>query len=79
MMLHVSIFCMPGGHAVHMLVAPSYDPLEVPPGWSMVEADHIAAPQGPDDTWSPGIWYAKEGTGCMVLCCPEHPLIDPSN
>jgi hypothetical protein len=74
MILHV--FCTPGGHSAQTVMDHA-DPLRCPEGWSRVEADCIPSPQGPDDPWAPGIWFAKDGTGCWVLCCPAHPLIQP--
>lgn len=71
----ISIFCTPGGHSIQFAVGRDLeDPLTTPPGWQKVEADCVATPRGPDDPWAPGIWYAKEGTGCWVLACPIHHL-----
>lgn len=79
----VSVFCMSGGHAVQFIFGGddflnvNGPMLDVPPGWALVEAEVIPAPRGPDDPWAPGIWFAKQGTGCKVLCCPDHPIIQP--
>lgn len=67
----IMAFCMAGGHSVVV-----QNVGKVPEGWSLVEADVVVPPRGPDDPWEPGIWYAKAGTGCHVLCCPEHPLVE---
>lgn len=70
----VSVFCTPGGHS--RLVSLD-DPMRVPDGWTKVAADVIPAPVGPDDPWTPGIWYADPTSTTMVLCCPDHPIINP--
>lgn len=67
-------FCMPGGHAVEV---DDIGPDRVPEGWALCEADVLPPPdRGPDAPYSPGIWYARSDTGCWILCCPEHPLIE---
>ena len=70
----VKAFCMPGGHAVDVLLD---EPMRVPEGWSLVPAEVIPAPKGPDDPWSPGIWFYKEGSDTKILCCPHHSIINP--
>lgn len=74
MTMHV--FCTTGGHSVEIKDADPSKPLVCPPGWALRRAEVIPAPLGPDDSWEPGIWYADPTSDTVILCCPEHDLID---
>ncbi len=73
----ISYFCMTGGHSVNVEAEPTEDlSKKLPEGWTLRRASCINAPRGPEDPWSPGIWYADENSGASILSCPEHPLIE---
>jgi hypothetical protein len=77
----LSVFCVPGGHTAQFIIGDEgeiKDPMETPPGWSLVKAEVVHAPQDATAPWRPGIWYHDESSTMQILHCPAHPPIEPS-
>lgn len=72
----INTFCTVGAHSVTITVdGKPGDVVRLPIGWRKVRASVIPFPKGPDDDWSPGIWYADPNATAEVFCCPDHDVV----